>query len=53
MVCEVIGHPCCIGIHGECRITTREYCDFVHGYFHEEASLCSQVKDKFKKKYIN
>ncbi|XP_065079732.1 inactive rhomboid protein 1-like [Ochlerotatus camptorhynchus] len=43
MVCEVIGHPCCIGIYGECRITTREYCDFVSGYFHEEASLCSQV----------
>ncbi|GLG98309.1 Inactive rhomboid protein 1 [Gryllus bimaculatus] len=43
MVCEVIGHPCCIGIHGMCRITTKEYCDFVRGYFHEEASLCSQV----------
>uniref|UniRef100_A0A0P5Q7N8 Rhomboid 5 (RHBDF2), mRNA protein n=1 Tax=Daphnia magna TaxID=35525 RepID=A0A0P5Q7N8_9CRUS len=43
MVCEVIGHPCCIGIHGECRIATREYCDFVKGYFHQEASLCSQV----------
>lgn len=43
MVCEIIGHPCCIGIHGQCRITTREYCDFVRGYFHEEASLCSQV----------
>ncbi|XP_060521627.1 inactive rhomboid protein 1 isoform X2 [Cylas formicarius] len=43
MVCEVIGHPCCIGIHGQCRITTREYCDFVRGTFHEEASLCSQV----------
>ncbi|XP_058459322.1 inactive rhomboid protein 1-like isoform X2 [Malaya genurostris] len=43
MVCEVIGHPCCVGISGECRITTREYCDFVRGYFHEEASLCSQV----------
>ncbi|XP_017786905.1 PREDICTED: inactive rhomboid protein 2 isoform X1 [Nicrophorus vespilloides] len=43
MVCEVIGHPCCIGIHGQCRITTREYCDFVQGTFHEEASLCSQV----------
>ncbi|KAH1015690.1 hypothetical protein HUJ04_007035, partial [Dendroctonus ponderosae] len=43
MVCEVIGHPCCIGIHGECRITTKEYCDFVRGTFHEEASLCSQV----------
>jgi len=43
MICEVIGHPCCIGIHGTCRITTREYCDFVHGYFHDDASLCSQV----------
>lgn len=43
MVCEVIGHPCCIGIHGQCKITTREYCDFVRGTFHEEASLCSQV----------
>ena len=44
MACEVIGHPCCIGIHGACSITTKEYCEFVHGYFHEEASLCSQVK---------
>ncbi|KAJ8916104.1 hypothetical protein NQ315_004471, partial [Exocentrus adspersus] len=43
MVCEVIGHPCCIGIHGQCKITTKEYCDFVRGTFHEEASLCSQV----------
>lgn len=43
MICEVIGHPCCTGIYGECKITTREYCDFVNGYFHEEASLCSQV----------
>ncbi|CAH0563837.1 unnamed protein product [Brassicogethes aeneus] len=43
MVCEIIGHPCCIGIHGQCKITTKEYCDFVMGTFHEEASLCSQV----------
>lgn len=40
---QVIGHPCCISVYGECRITTREFCDFVNGYFHEEASLCSQV----------
>lgn len=26
-----------------CEITTREYCEFMHGYFHEEATLCSQV----------
>ncbi|XP_076041642.1 rhomboid-5 isoform X2 [Oratosquilla oratoria] len=43
MACEVIGHPCCIGIHGECRIHTREFCNFVRGYFHEEATLCAQV----------
>ncbi|XP_022250066.1 inactive rhomboid protein 1-like [Limulus polyphemus] len=43
MACEVIGRPCCVGIYGECRITTKEYCDFVRGFFHEEAALCSQV----------
>ena len=43
MVCEVIGHPCCLGIRGQCQITTREFCDFVKGTFHEEAALCSQV----------
>uniref|UniRef100_A0A8B9KGR4 Inactive rhomboid protein n=1 Tax=Astyanax mexicanus TaxID=7994 RepID=A0A8B9KGR4_ASTMX len=26
-----------------CEITSREYCDFMNGYFHEEATLCSQV----------
>lgn len=26
-----------------CEITTREYCAFMHGYFHEDATLCSQV----------
>lgn len=43
MTCDLIGRPCCIGIRGECIFTTREYCDFVNGYFHEEANLCSQV----------
>ena len=43
MSCDLIGRPCCIGIHGECKIVTREYCDFVKGFFHEEATLCSQV----------
>ena len=43
MICEIIGHPCCIGIRGQCKITTKEYCDFVDGTFHEEAALCSQV----------
>ncbi|RWS27945.1 inactive rhomboid protein 1-like protein [Leptotrombidium deliense] len=43
MACELIGRPCCMGIYGECQITTREHCDFVKGFFHEEATLCSQV----------
>ena len=43
MMCEIIGHPCCIGIRGQCKITTEEYCMFVGGSFHEEAALCSQV----------
>lgn len=43
MTCEVIAKPCCIGIYGQCRITTQKYCEFVNGHFHEEANLCSQV----------
>uniref|UniRef100_A0A915Q6U7 Peptidase S54 rhomboid domain-containing protein n=1 Tax=Setaria digitata TaxID=48799 RepID=A0A915Q6U7_9BILA len=42
--CEITGRPCCIQLHGQCRITTRDYCDFVEGYFHENATLCSQVR---------
>jgi hypothetical protein len=49
MICEIIGHPCCIGIRGQCQITTREYCMFVGGNFHEEAALCSQVKGEREK----
>ncbi|XP_023675751.1 inactive rhomboid protein 2 [Paramormyrops kingsleyae] len=43
MDCSIKGRPCCIGTKGRCEITTREYCTFMHGYFHEEATLCSQV----------
>ncbi|XP_010780133.1 inactive rhomboid protein 1-like [Notothenia coriiceps] len=42
--CTITGRPCCIGTKGRCEITSREYCDFMHGYFHEEATLCSQVR---------
>ncbi|XP_064178894.1 inactive rhomboid protein 1 isoform X1 [Anguilla rostrata] len=41
--CAITGRPCCIGTKGRCEITSREYCDFMMGYFHEEATLCSQV----------
>ncbi|KAE9553933.1 hypothetical protein FO519_002859 [Halicephalobus sp. NKZ332] len=43
MRCEIQGRPCCIQMHGQCRITTKEYCNFVKGYYHENATLCSQV----------
>ncbi|KAG5832172.1 hypothetical protein ANANG_G00288280 [Anguilla anguilla] len=43
MDCALTGRPCCIGTKGRCEITSREYCDFMKGYFHEEATLCSQV----------
>uniref|UniRef100_A0AAY4A4S8 Inactive rhomboid protein n=1 Tax=Denticeps clupeoides TaxID=299321 RepID=A0AAY4A4S8_9TELE len=43
MDCKLKGRPCCFGTKGRCEITTREYCTFMHGYFHEEATLCSQV----------
>ncbi|XP_072274989.1 inactive rhomboid protein 1 [Pyxicephalus adspersus] len=43
MNCEITGRPCCIGTKGSCKITSREYCEFMKGYFHEEATLCSQV----------
>ncbi|XP_061087815.1 inactive rhomboid protein 2-like isoform X2 [Conger conger] len=41
--CKIKGRPCCIGTKGRCEISTREYCSFMHGYFHEKATLCSQV----------
>lgn len=43
MTCETVARPCCIGIHGKCEIRTKEFCDWVHGHFHLEATLCSQV----------
>ncbi|XP_047389391.1 inactive rhomboid protein 1 isoform X2 [Sciurus carolinensis] len=43
MDCVITGRPCCVGTKGRCEITSREYCDFMRGYFHEEATLCSQV----------
>ena len=41
--CQSTARPCCIGIHGRCELRNREYCDFVQGHFHPEATLCSQV----------
>lgn len=43
MSCEVVGRPCCVGIYGQCRLTTSQHCQFLRGTFHPEATLCSQV----------
>lgn len=43
MHCDVTGRPCCIQMHGQCRITSEAYCDFVGGSYHPNATLCSQV----------
>ena len=53
MECDLIGRPCCIGIKGRCEITTREYCDFQKGYFHDNKTLCSQVRltNQYHKRY--
>ncbi|KAL8561230.1 hypothetical protein ACOMHN_024486 [Nucella lapillus] len=42
MSCELLGHPCCFGIKGECWITTRDHCDLIRGRFHNDKYLCSQ-----------
>ncbi|CAB55122.3 Peptidase S54 rhomboid domain-containing protein [Caenorhabditis elegans] len=43
VTCQVTGRPCCIQLQGLCRIATKQYCDFVRGHWHENATLCSQV----------
>ena len=43
LTCDLTGRPCCIGIQANCRITTREECDYLFGRFHQDAFLCSQV----------
>jgi len=50
MTCEIIGKPCCVGVSGECVITSKDYCDFLRGYFHPEAFLCSQVIGQITKR---
>ncbi|VDL98892.1 unnamed protein product [Schistocephalus solidus] len=43
MRCEVIARPCCVGVKGECIITTVAHCTFLRGHYHADAALCSQV----------
>ena len=43
MSCEATGRPCCVGIHGKCELRSEEFCAWVKGTYHPEATLCSQV----------
>lgn len=42
-------HPCCIGLLGDCVVTTEQNCSFHDGVWHPGQILCSQVgTDCFK-----
>ncbi|KAF7490808.1 Inactive rhomboid protein 1 [Sarcoptes scabiei] len=43
MKCLVHARPCCVGIYGKCVLASKEYCEFVKGKYHSDASLCSQI----------
>ena len=36
--CEggVVLHPCCVGLLGECVVTTKENCSFQRGHWHPD-----------------
>lgn len=39
--CEggVVLHPCCVGLLGECIVTTEDNCTFQRGYWHPDKVL--------------
>uniref|UniRef100_A0A915DPM8 Uncharacterized protein n=1 Tax=Ditylenchus dipsaci TaxID=166011 RepID=A0A915DPM8_9BILA len=43
MHCEITGRPCCIQMHGQCRITTKDYCNFVRATTIQRHSVLSSV----------
>ncbi len=45
----VVLHPCCIGLLGECVVTTENNCTFHGGKYHPDKVVCSEVDlDCFK-----
>ena len=36
-------HPCCLGLLGQCVITTEENCTFQEGVWHGDQLLCGEV----------
>ncbi|PAA74074.1 hypothetical protein BOX15_Mlig007462g3 [Macrostomum lignano] len=43
LVCPISARPCCVGIKGECVITSQQRCEFMRGSFFPDRQLCSQV----------
>ncbi|CAI8048473.1 Inactive rhomboid protein 1 [Geodia barretti] len=39
----VVLHPCCVGLLGDCVVTTEENCTFHKGHWHPDKLLCSEV----------
>eukprot|EP00051_Salpingoeca_urceolata_P003858 m.61175 g.61175 ORF g.61175 m.61175 type:complete len:628 (-) comp13188_c0_seq1:140-2023(-) len=35
--------PCCVSFDGQCRVTTRAYCDFVYGVWNADSLDCSST----------
>ena len=48
MSCNQLSRPCCIGVKGECQLLTEAHCAAKHGYFHANATLCSQVIEQIR-----
>eukprot|EP01147_Barroeca_monosierra_P011156 gene11156-3214_t len=40
--CEITARPCCFGILGECAIKTKSECDFLDGFYQEDAVACEE-----------
>ncbi|KAF5403857.1 hypothetical protein PHET_02424 [Paragonimus heterotremus] len=43
MHCQVTAHPCCVGLRGECQMTTEAHCKRIQGHYNPQAAMCSQV----------
>ncbi|KAA3679337.1 uncharacterized protein DEA37_0005517 [Paragonimus westermani] len=43
MQCQVTAHPCCVGLRGECMMTTETHCKRIRGHYNPQAAICSQV----------
>ena len=40
---SILARPCCVGVVGDCVLTSNDDCRRRRGIFHPRAHLCSQV----------